>query len=277
MAYTVWQRAMAMMVNIDHDAEKKADLLWKCNFRAIMVQTHQGTESRHTGVEVDYYLQPYRKLGFTVGHWGALFGPNAAAEAVVAANWDAQIDAQFYVPNPELNYKFTGGDGKDQCPTCFERNQEFALEYKSRTSHGNVGVSSYGRFDKEDLHWAAWLNILNARALPQAYANEQGWEYTPRRCYLGAIDVKQPWNPMYHPKTGEVIPGFPLSYVHVSIAKPDPTDPLPLKIEGWIDLLRRAKAEGHTLGFSCYEAENYAEADLYKLGEAIAKYQLAGI
>lgn len=266
-----------MVVNIDHDAELKSKLLWDCGFRGIMTQTHVGVESRYLPGTMNSYLEPYRKRGFVIGHWGTLFGPDPEKEAITAAYWDGQIKAQFYVPNAEQNYKYTGGDGFAQCGPCFERSQKFALKYKSLTPHGSVGISSYGRFDKEDLHWAAWLNILNARALPQAYVNEVGWEYTPKKCYLGAIDVKQSWNPMYHPKTGKVIPGFPLSYVHVTMAKPDQGDKIPLTMDGWIDLLRKAKEAGHTLGFSAYEVENYTDADMHKLGDAIHKYELAGI
>lgn len=278
MAFTVWQRAGAMLVNIDHDAEKMAKRLWDANFRVVFPQTHVGNVMRFSETTIRRYIEPYRAMGFTVGHWGYLTGkPSPEVEAAIATMCNAQINATFYVANPEVSYKYSGGDGNLQCGTCFERSEKFCKAFKARNPKMPVGVSSYARFDKEDLHWAAWLNILNARAMPQAYINEVGWDATPELAYKGAIDVKQPHNPMYHPKTGAVIKGFPKSYVHVTIPKPDPEDKYVLTITDWVKQLIRAKAAGHTLGFSCYEAENYSDVDLKILGAAITKYQLAGV
>lgn len=267
-----------MVVNIDHDASKKAELLYFNRFRAVMIQSHVGSTRRHTYAAMNAYLSPYRKLGFKVGHWGFLNGQTSPEEeARLAAEITFKLDADFYVPNPEINYKYTGGEGNPQCGFCFERSLKFCNALKAAIPGLPVGVSSYARFDKADLHWAAWLNVLNARALPQAYVNEVGWEASPLLAYRGAIDVKQPWNIMRHPKTNAIISGFPKSYVHVCMAKPDPSDKVPLKMSDWIAMLVQAKQAGHTLGFGAYEVENYTVADMNELGAAIKQYGLAGI
>lgn len=276
MAYTLWQRAGAMIVNIDHDAAKMADRLWKANFRVVFPQSHVGNTKRYADSTLDKYLQPYRMKGFIIGHWGYLPGENPEGEAYTAASVHKAIQGRFYVPNPEVGYKYTQSYGN--CPECFLRSERFINAFLSSFPLGTpVGVSSYGRFDMADLHWAPWLNRLKARALPQAYINEVGPSVAPKACYFGAIDVEQPHNKMYNPTTKALIPGFPKSYVHVSIAKPDPNDRFPMDIDDWIAELRLARAAGHTIGFSAYEAENFTDADLVKLGNAIKTYNLAGV
>lgn len=278
MGFTVWQRAGVMLVNIDHDSAKKAKLWHDNGFRCVFPQTHVGINSRHKPETVNAYLEPFRKLGYSIGHWGFLTGvPSPKAEAECASYWDTQIKSDFYVPNAEIQYKYTGGDGHDQCGPCFARSKEFCVAYHALQPKKQVGISSYSRFDYADIDWSSWLGILNARALPQAYVNEVGPFGSPKNAYRGAQDVRQPHNVMRHPKTKKVITGFPKSYIHVTIAKPDPDDAYPMTIDDWIELLVEAKEEGHPLGFTIYEGENFTDADVKELGKAIRDYELAAI
>ena len=260
------------MVNIDHDAKAMAKRLHAANFRSIMVQTHVGPLSRHPVKTVVDYLEPYRALDFAIGHWGYLTD-NPEADAECAMYWDGCLKPRFYVPNAEIEYKYTGPDGKANV-VAFGRSDRFCNAYSTTTT--TVGLSTYGRCDKADLHYAPWLNELNGRILPQAYMNEQGITWTPSACFSGAIDVKQPQNIMHHPVTGRAISGFPKSYVHCTIGKLDSKeDKFPTDVDQWITGLIAAKKAGHTVGFTVYEAENSSDADLAKLGKAIKDYKLA--
>ena len=275
---TVWQQAQVMLVNIDHDNGAKAKLFFDNGFRCVQLQTHIGVSSRHAVADVLTYLKPYRARGFKCGHWGYLDKTDPKLAAQCAAKWDKDIQSDFYVPNAELEYKYTDRNGQPD-PVAYARSETFCVEYDRLSPGKPVGLSSYSRWDMADLHWAPWLNILNARALPQSYVNEVGWHATPALSFKGATDVKQTGiaNRMFHPKTHKVIPGFPLSYVHVCIPKPDPSDKIPLTVDDWITMLLDAKAVGHTLGFSIYEAENWAVQDIVKLGNAIKTHKLAAL
>ena len=277
MGITVWQRAMGMAVNMHTDGPALRDFAQhlKANkITAHCIQAHQGTDLKYTTAELNTYLDVFRSEGFKVGIWGYLDARSPEDIADVANNLVLATKSMFYIGNAEIEYKYTDGNFQ-HCPECFGRSQKFVKRFRSHRPTMHLGVSSYGRFDQADIHWAAWLNDGNARALPQAYANEQGMGWTPLNAFKGAIDVKQPHNVMYHPKTKKVIPGFPNSYVHVAMAKPDMNDAFPLNMNDWINMLIAARNGGHPYGFGLYEVENYTAADITKLGTAIVNNKLA--
>lgn len=272
---TVWQLAGGMPVNIDHDAKLLARALRSAGFGTIFPQAFDGATRRHHPAELSRYLDAYRAERFSCGIWGQLRG-EPEAEAELAHRVIGEVSARFAVFAAELEHKYTADDGR-ACGECFARGHRFIRRFRQLRPKFPIGLSSYGRFDQADIHYAAWLNEGNARALPQAYENEQGPSWAPALCFSGAIDVKQPHNPMRHPITGATILGFPKSYVHVTIAKPDPDDAYKLTIVDWIQRLRAAKAKGHPLGFSCYEIENYTAMEIAELGRAIRQYSLAAL
>lgn len=275
---TIWQHAIGMAVNIHTDGPALKDFakrLKSAAFSGIMIQAHEGSQPKYTADQLRDYLYPFRELGMLCGTWGYL-KTDPAKDAETANMLSRASNSHFYVGNAEIEYKYTAADGS-QCLICFERSAEFVENFRALRPTLPLGISSYGRFDQANIHWAAWLNDGDARALPQAYMNEQGGSWSPTNCFRGAIDVKQPHNPMYNPRTKAVIPGFPKSYVHVTIAKPDPHDKYVFTIQNWISALLAARNAGHPLGFSAYEIENFTASDLAALGDAIRAYNLAAI
>lgn len=277
MGITVWQRAMGMSVNrhVDGPALRDFAMHLKANkITAHCIMAHHGTQLKASPTELKAYLDVFRSQGFKVGIWGYLDTSPPEDIADLVHSLVATTGSMFYIGNAEIEYKYTDGNFNN-CVECFNRSQKFVKRFRALRPTMHLGLSSYGRFDQADIHYATWLNDGNARALPQAYANEQGMEWAPLKAFKGAIDVKQPHNVMYHPKTGKVIPGFPNSYVHVCMGKPDLNDAFPLTMTDWINMLIAARAGGHPYGFGLYEVENYTTADITKLGTAIVNNKLA--
>jgi hypothetical protein len=274
---TLWQHAIGMGINMPFGGPALEDFarkLKKCNFSAYMIEAHEGTDIKYTPDEIKKHFEPFRAVGIWCGIWGYL-KTNPVVEAELANSLGRQTISIFYVANAEIEYKYT--QSGYNCLECFQRSEKFVERYRQLRPTHPLGVSSYGRFDRADLHWATWLNDGSARALPQAYPNEQGASWEVDLCWKGAVDVGQPHNPMYNPRTHEIIPGFPKSYIHCTIPLPDPEDKYVYTIEDYVDQLILARKAGHPLGFSCYEIENYSDRDLEILGSAIKSYNLAAV
>jgi hypothetical protein len=271
----VWQRAIAMVVHCDRDGPALADfaeLLREAGFSAVMVQCTAGLAPQNELGRMREWFGAFQQEGFTTGLWSYL-GPEPEREAEAAHAWIAQCGARFFVANAEVEYKYTQSNGQDA--EAFGRSERFVRAFRALRPTIGLGLSSYGRFDQADIHYAAWFNEGNARALPQSYPNEQGESFEPVPCFLGAVDVKQPHNVMRHPKTGVELPGFPAPYVHLTIAKPDLGDPHVYTADDYVSLLRDARSAGHPRGFSAYEIESWAREDVVTLGRGVREHALA--
>jgi len=275
MSTTVWQRAMAMVVNCDRDGPalvEFAQLLRNAGFSAVTVQCTSSLALQNPVSRIREWLGELQEQGFSRGIWSYL-GVEPEQEAEMANVQIAQCGARFFVANAEIEYKFTQSGGPD--PAAFDRSERFVRRFRQLRPTMGLGLSSYGRFDQADIHYAIWLNEGKARALPQSYPNEQGPRWEPVPCFLGALDVKQPHNVMRHPGTGAVIPGFPKPYVHLTIPKPDPSDPHAYTVDDYVAMMHAARLTGHPLGFSAYEIEAWRREDIVKLGEGIREHKLA--
>jgi hypothetical protein len=153
-----------------------------------------------------------------------------------------QCGARFYIANAEIEYKFTQSSGLDL--VAFDRSARFVRRFRQLRPKMALGLSSYGRFDRADIHYAVWLNEGKARALPQSYPNEQG-------------------------------EGFPKPFIHLTIPKPDPNDLHVYSADEYVAMLHDARMAGHPLGFSAYEIEAWSTEDVVRLGAGITEHQLA--
>jgi hypothetical protein len=276
MSARIWERAIAMVVNCDRDGpalEDFAQLLKSAGFSAVLVQSTSSLKPQNQVPRIREWLEAFQTRGFSRGIWSYL-GPEPEQEADLAHSQITECGARFFVANAEIEYKFTQAQGT-QDADAFGRSERFVRRFRQLRPTIGLGLSSYGRFDQADIHYAVWLNEGNARALPQSYPNEQGESWEPEPSYLGAVDVKQPHNVMRDPRTGAVIPGFPKAYVHLTIPKPDPDDPHVYSVEDYVAMLHDARVAGHPLGFSAYEIEAWRPEDIVKLGEGIRTHNLA--
>jgi hypothetical protein len=275
MGTTVWRRAMAMVVNCDRDGPALVDfatLLRDAGFSAVMVQCTSSLELKNPVARIREWLDAFRAQGFTTGIWSYL-GTEPEQEAETAGAHITELGARFFVANAEIEYKLTQSEGQDL--GAFGRSERFVRRFRELKPRIGLGLSSYGRFDQADIHYAIWLNEGRARALPQSYPNEQGETWEPVPCFLGAIDVKQPQNVMTNPRTGAVISGFPKPFVHLTIPKPDPSDPHVYTIDDYVTMLHDARLAGHPQGFSAYEIEAWIQEDVVRLGTGIREQGLA--
>jgi hypothetical protein len=276
MTYTVWQLASAMVINIDHDADQRSGQLYANSFRAAFVMVMNSGVLVHDPAEVSKYLDAYTARGMQRGIW-AYLGRDPEGDAALLDQLITETSAHFVVANAEIEYKYTGGDGLQRCTECFDRSDVFIQAFRAKHPKIQLGLSTYGRLDHADLHYAAWLNNGNARVLPQAYPNEKGYSWEVPECFDGAVNVGQPWNPMLDPTSKQVIPGFPARYVHCTIAKPDPNDAYVYTASMYVQQLIAARRLGHPLGFSIYEAENWTLLDLGTMSNGIRTNLLAGV
>ena len=275
MSTSLWQRAMAMVVNCDRDGPALADfaqLLRSAGFSAVVVQSTSKMTVQNSVPRIREWLDTFQAHGFSRGLWSYL-GTDPEKEAELAHEQIAQCNARFFVANAEIEYKFTQSEGQDA--EAFGRSERFVRRFRELRPTIGLGFSSYGRFDEADIHYASWLNEGRARALPQCYPNEQGPRWEPVPCFLGALDVKQPHNEMRHPRTGAVLLGFPKPFVHLTLPKPDPDDAHVYTVDDYVAMLRDARLAGHPLGFSAYEIEAWKPEDVVKLGEGIREHKLA--
>jgi hypothetical protein len=272
---TLWHRAMAMVVNCDRDGPalmEFAQLLQNAGFSAVAVQGTSSLAPQNTVGRIREWLAAFQAHGFSRGIWSYL-GPDPEQEAEMAHALIGQCGARFFIANAEIEYKFTQSSGPD--PVAFGRSARFVTRFRQLRPKMALGLSSYGRFDQADIHYAVWLNEGKARALPQSYPNEQGESWEPVQSFLGAVDVKQPHNVMTHPKTGTVLPGFPKPFVHLTIPKPDPNDLHVYSADEYVAMLHDARMAGHPLGFSAYEIEAWSTEDVVRLGAGITEHRLA--
>lgn len=247
----LWQRA-GVLVYLAHqlDPVATARAMVDNHFGWIAIQTHDGTNPVTKAPHGDTlaWLKPFRDAGIRVGGWGVL-RTDPVNDARLAVYRQRELGLSFYLGDAELEYKYTGPDGKP-CSECFERSQMFVSAFRKLAPAMPAAVSSYPRFDMADLHWAAW-HAAGFRAAPQAYFNEFGAFASPTAAVNGAVNVKQPQNVMRDLR-GNVIPGWPRSWVHPTIGLYDVGARPHVTAEEWVDLLDKP---GVPPGFSLYLGE----------------------
>src|SRR3990172_4193971 len=115
MAAGFWQRA-GVLVYLAHqlDPVATARTMADNQFGWIAVQTHDGTNRVTKGPRgADYHewLQPFRDAGIRVGGWGVL-RTDPVNDARLAVYRQRELSLAFYIADAELEYKYTGPDGR---------------------------------------------------------------------------------------------------------------------------------------------------------------------
>jgi hypothetical protein len=208
----------------------------------------------HDGLAVDPiegdWVQRFRAAsGLPVGGWGVL-RMEPEQEADLAHRLLDYYSLDFYIANPEAEYKFSNDDGQSR--ERFGRSQRFVDRFRAVEPDTPASVSSYCRADRQDIDWRAW-NGSGFVFLPQAYYNDFGSAASPAACAEGAAGF------------------FPADAVHptVGMYAGQGEEPSP---ERYVALL----AEAGTVGFSVYLAETRMHAsDWHMFGNAIAEFEIA--
>jgi hypothetical protein len=215
-------------------------------FSWVAVLIHDGLTS--DPIEGDWVRRFREASRLPVGGWGVLrTHPEEEAELVHRLLDHHSLD--FYIANPEAEYKLSGNDGRS--PERFQRSRRFVESFRSWEPETPAALSSYCRADTADIDWRAWTDSRFV-FLPQAYVNDFGGAASPAACAEGAAgffpgDAVHPTVGLYTGQKGE--PG----------------------VERYAELLD----EAGTLGFSVYLAETMHAEQWQAFGAAIRTFRVA--
>ena len=136
----------------------------------------------HDGLEVDPiegdWVQRFRAAsGLQVGGWGVL-RTEPEREADLAHQLLDLYSLDFYIANPEAEYKFSSDDGPSR--ERFGRSQRFVEWFRALEPDTPAAISSYCRADRQDIDWRAWSGS-GFVFLPQAYSTTSGARRHRRR------------------------------------------------------------------------------------------------
>jgi hypothetical protein len=208
----------------------------------------------HDGLTVDpidyaWAVRFREASGLPLGGWGAL-RTQPEQEAALAHDLVARYHLDFYIANPELEYKFT--DDRDQDAERFDRSSRFVRAFRGLSPTLPAGISSYCRADRQDLDWRTW-GAAGFAFLPQAYVNDFGDAASPAACVAGAEGF------------------FSSGSVHPTIGVYGGQRGRP-ELDTYATLL----TDAGTVGFSVYLAENSMRSgDWSVLGRAIRERGIA--
>jgi hypothetical protein len=200
-------------------------------------------------IEGDWVRRFRAASGLSVGGWGVL-RTEPEQEADLAHQLLDRDGLDFYIANPEAEYKYSNDDG--QSAERYGRSQRFVERFRALEPEMPAAISSYCRADTQDIDWGAW-NDSGFAFLPQAYVNDLGGAASPAACADGAAEF------------------FPASAVHptVGVYEGQDGDPSPERYATLLD-------EAGTVGFSVYLAETGMRAEQWRtFGEAITGLAIA--
>ena len=200
-------------------------------------------------VEGDWARRFRAASGLRVGGWGVL-RTEPEHEADLAHRLLDRYSLDFYIANPEAEYKFSSDEG--QSGERYRRSQRFVEVFRALEPDTPAAISSYCRADTQDLDWGAWSGS-GFVFLPQAYVNDFGAAASPVACAEGAAEF------------------FPTNAVHptVGVYTGQEGEPSPERYAALLD-------EAGTLGFSVYLAETGMRSGQWRVyGEAIAELRIA--
>jgi hypothetical protein len=243
-----WAGAGAFVWHENDVAPESLGLQLHANgFSWVAVLIHDGVDV--DPIEADWVRRFRESSGLPVGGWGVLrTQPEQEAELADRLLEDYSLD--FYIANPEAEYKYSSDDGPSA--ERYGRSQRFVDSFRQFRPETPAAISSYCRADTQDIDWEAW-NRAGFVFMPQAYVNDLGDAASPASCAEGAADF------------------FPTHAVHptVGVYPGQEGDPSPGR---YAELLH----EAGTVGFSVYLAETRMHVEEWRtFGEAIVELAIA--
>ncbi len=245
---TAWSGAGAFVWHeTDVAPEVLGAQLRENGFSWVAVLIHDGLAA--DPIEGDWVERFRGASQLPIGGWGVL-RTEPEREADLAQRLLADYSLDFYIANPEAEYKFSGDDGPSA--ERYGRSQRFIDGFRARAPDTPAAISSYCRADMQDLDWQAWSRSEFA-FLPQAYVNDFGGAASPAACAEGAAEF------------------FPADAVHptVGVYAGPQDEASPARYAELLD------AAG-TVGFSVYLAETRMHAEQWRtFGDAIVELAIA--
>ena len=222
--------------------------LRESGFSWVAVFIHDGVEA--DPIEGDWVRRFRESSQLLVGGWGVLRA-EPEQEADLAHRLLAEYSLDFYIANPEAEYKLSDDFGPSE--ERYGRSRRFVDAFRALEPDTPAAMSSYCRADQQDIDWEAWQRS-GFVFMPQAYVNDFGAAASPASCAEGAADF------------------FPSGAVHPTVgvyAGQDEDEP---SAERYAALL----AEAGTVGFSVYLAETRMQSGEWRtFGAAIDELAIA--
>lgn len=221
--------------------------LRESGFAWVAVLIHEGVEA--DPIEGDWVRRFREASQLLVGGWGVL-RTEPEREADLAHRLLADNSLDFYIANPEAEYKLSDDDGPSE--ERYGRSQRFVEAFRALEPETPAAMSSYCRADMQDIDWEAW-DRSGFVFLPQAYVNDFGAAASPASCAEGASEF------------------FPAAAVHptVGVYTGQEGEPSPERYAALLD-------EAGTVGFSVYLAETRMQSDEWRsFGAAIDELAIA--
>lgn len=244
----IWaQRGLFVVASDFADPTTWAEMALSHGFQWVAVLAADGTTLVNTG-NITAWMAEARAAGMTVGIWHVL-RTDPVAEAAVAAERIETNSAQFYIANPEAEYKTDTSGVRD-------RAQQFVDAYDALGLTIPKGFITYGAASGENIlgsalnpaagtmDWAAWFND-GWQYIPEAYANESA-DYEMTQVLHHAANASWP--------TARITPALGI-YDGGALGR----------LSG-ADYAARLTAVGWTGGFAVFDAEQATEEDLAALG-----------
>ena len=223
---------------------------WAAGFRWVAPRIQDGETPANAGhLRESGTLGLLRARGFQIAGWHVC-RDRPEAEAGVLARQVAELGLAGIVANAEYEYEYSAGASEPDRAERFGRSRRFLSALRAILPTLPVALSTFGRADRHDLDWAAWIQD-GAHFLPQAYPNV-ATELEVGLCAEGAVNCLS----------------SPVSWtrdrVHPTVNMTgEGTGPLPAAKYA-ADL-----AAARVTGFSVYLGEVMAEAD-YRAFAAVA-------
>jgi hypothetical protein len=143
---------------------------WAAGFRWIAPRIQDGeTPANAENLRGSGALGLLRTRGFRIAGWHVCReGPEE--EARVLARQVAELGLNGIVANAEYEYEYSAGSSDGERAERFGRSRRFLAAVRALLPTIPVALSTFGRGDRHDLDWAAWIQD-GAHFLPQSYPN----------------------------------------------------------------------------------------------------------
>jgi hypothetical protein len=231
----------------DVDPEALGAQLRGSGFSWVALLIHEGV--RADPIEGEWVRRFRKSSELLVGGWGVL-RTEPEREAALAHRLLSDYSLDFYIANPEAEYKYSSDLGPSE--ERYLRSQRFVDEFRRLEPQTPAAISSYCRVDRQDLDWEAWSRS-GFVFLPQAYVNDFGAAASPAACAEGAAEF------------------FATRTVHptVGVYTGQSAEPSPERYAALLD-------EAGTVGFSVYLAETRMRSHEWRsFGAAIEELAIA--
>ena len=143
---------------------------WAAGFGWVAPRIQDGESTANAGhLRESGLLGLLRGRGFQIVGWH-ICRDRPEPEAALLARQVADLGLAGIIANAEYEYEYSAGSTEPDRGERFGRSRRFLTALRALLPTTPVALSTFGRADRHDLDWAAWIQD-GAHFLPQAYPN----------------------------------------------------------------------------------------------------------